>query len=363
MAKDHQHYWRAEGVNHPLNLSDLRCMSSLRLGLPLPNVRSGWSDFSARAAHFHIAGNDGLRLEGLGMAVATINRAAKGDMGVPAPPQSLDSGLAGLSLIAGYYRIAADSAQLSHQLALTGRMAGAEDIVRGANILQLKSRILRGVTAKRLGAVPYPALIGLKDGGFGVLGVGSTKGRARLIDPIGRACAGADDRGNRGSVLGRARPHHAPARRGRRRSQHVRLPLVFPLDPALPAPARPRADRLAVRADFRAGDANLLPARRRQGAGSQRHVDPGRARARHGDARPVRDDAAISAHLHAEPHHQPDRRRARPAAVSSSVPPAARLFRDPRGRADRRSHARARDDPRLSDRAGPDVRCSISSSP
>ena len=34
MAKDPQHYWRAEGVIHPLNLSDLRCMSSLRLGLP-----------------------------------------------------------------------------------------------------------------------------------------------------------------------------------------------------------------------------------------------------------------------------------------------------------------------------------------
>src|ERR1700733_11370862 len=111
----------------------------------------------------------------------------KSDMGSPGPAQLLDSGLCGLSLVAGYYRIAGDPTQLRHQLALTGRKAQAEDIVRGANILQLKSRILRGVAAKRLGAVPYPALIGLKGGGFGVLGVGSTKGRARLIDPIGRA--------------------------------------------------------------------------------------------------------------------------------------------------------------------------------
>ncbi len=101
--------------------------------------------------------------------------------------QSVDCGLSGLSLIAGYYRIAADPAQLSHQLALTGREAKAEDLVRAANILQLKSRIVHRVTAKRLGAVPYSALIGLKDGGFGVLGVGATKGRARLIDPVGRA--------------------------------------------------------------------------------------------------------------------------------------------------------------------------------
>ena len=66
-------------------------------------------------------------------------------------------------------------------------MAGAEDIVRGANFLRLKSRILKGVTAKRLAATPFPAIIGLKDGAFGVLGVGSARGRARLIDPVSRA--------------------------------------------------------------------------------------------------------------------------------------------------------------------------------
>ena len=99
--------------------------------------------------------------------------------------QLSDSGLAGLALVAGYYRIAADPMQLSHQLALTGRFANAEDIVRGAK-LQLKSRILRGVTANRLSAIPYPAILSLKEGGFVVLGVGSSKGRVRLVDAIGR---------------------------------------------------------------------------------------------------------------------------------------------------------------------------------
>ena len=110
----------------------------------------------------------------------------KSEMGSPAPTQLLDSGLCGLSLVAGYYRIAGDTAQLRHQLALTGRNALATDLVRGANILQLKSRILRGVTARRLGAIPYPAILGLKEGGFAVLGAGSTKGMARLVDPIAR---------------------------------------------------------------------------------------------------------------------------------------------------------------------------------
>jgi len=97
-----------------------------------------------------------------------------------------DSGVTGLAMIAGYYRIAADPGQLRHQLALTGRFAQAADIVRGANIVGLRSRILRGVTAKRLAAIPYPALIGLKDGAFGVLAASPTKGLAQLIDPIAR---------------------------------------------------------------------------------------------------------------------------------------------------------------------------------
>src|SRR5438876_3153264 len=102
----------------------------------------------------------------------------------PSAAQALDSGLAALALIAGYYRIAADPAQMRYQLALTGRFAAAEDIVRGANGLELRSRILRGVTAKRLAAIPYPAILSLRTGRFGILAAGSERGRARLIDPI-----------------------------------------------------------------------------------------------------------------------------------------------------------------------------------
>jgi subfamily B ATP-binding cassette protein HlyB/CyaB len=101
--------------------------------------------------------------------------------------QPVDAGLNGISLIAGYYRIAVDPAQLRHQLALTGRKAGIEDLVRAANLLQLKSRILHGVTARRLGSIPYPAILALRDGGFAVLAVGSERGRVRLVDPVTRS--------------------------------------------------------------------------------------------------------------------------------------------------------------------------------
>ena len=104
----------------------------------------------------------------------------------PAPSVAVDAGLMGLALVSAYYRIPADPAQIKHQLALVGRVAEAEDLVRGANTLGLKSRILRSVTAARLGAIPYPALMRLKDGRFAAIGAGATKGRVRLVDPISR---------------------------------------------------------------------------------------------------------------------------------------------------------------------------------
>jgi subfamily B ATP-binding cassette protein HlyB/CyaB len=98
----------------------------------------------------------------------------------------LDGGLASLSLIAGYYRIAADPTQLRHQLALTGRLAGAEDLVRAANLLRMRSRAIRGVDARRIGGIPYPAIIQLKDGSFAVLAAAADRDRVRLVDPLAR---------------------------------------------------------------------------------------------------------------------------------------------------------------------------------
>ncbi|RBP00181.1 subfamily B ATP-binding cassette protein HlyB/CyaB, partial [Roseiarcus fermentans] len=90
------------------------------------------------------------------------------------------------------YRIAADPSQLRHQLALTGRQAGSEDLVRAANVLALKSRIVKGVTAKRLGALPVPAIVELKGGAYAVLAVGSEKGKVRLVDPVARTAREVD---------------------------------------------------------------------------------------------------------------------------------------------------------------------------
>jgi ATP-binding cassette, subfamily B, bacterial HlyB/CyaB len=100
--------------------------------------------------------------------------------------QAVDGGLSAVSLIGAYYHIAAEPAQLRHQLALTGRLAAAEDLIRAANLLQLKSRIVRGVDAKRLGSIPYPAILELKDGGFAILAAAANAGRVRLVEPVTR---------------------------------------------------------------------------------------------------------------------------------------------------------------------------------
>ena len=109
--------------------------------------------------------------------------AASPNSGLAAP---LDSGLTALAMVAGYYRIAADPAQLRHELALGAHAAGPEDLVRAAKRLNLKARLLTGNRAKRLDAAPYPALVALAAGGFAILAAAPVKGAVRLIDPLAR---------------------------------------------------------------------------------------------------------------------------------------------------------------------------------
>ena len=100
------------------------------------------------------------------------------------PAADLDQGLVGLCQIAGFYRIPSDPVHLQHQLALRGRSANAEDILRAAKILQLKSRIVRSPSEVRLRRLPVPALVKLRDGGFMLFGGIDQDGRMRVLDPL-----------------------------------------------------------------------------------------------------------------------------------------------------------------------------------
>jgi subfamily B ATP-binding cassette protein HlyB/CyaB len=76
--------------------------------------------------------------------------------------QHLDSGLRAACGIAAFYRIAADQAQVLHDLALKGRMSQAINIQRAAEIIGLKARVVAKVTEQRLRAMPVPKIVGGK---------------------------------------------------------------------------------------------------------------------------------------------------------------------------------------------------------
>ena len=263
------------------------------------------------------------------MGEAAIQGAVRAMPATQLATPAVDSGLMGLSLVAGYYRIAADPAQLKHQLALIGRFASAEDLIRGSNILGLKSRILKRVSIARLGEIPYPALLKMRNGGFVALGAGSAKGRVRVVDPVTRVPADLtlkeawDDSAHEVVLITRRlggagfdpttfgfRWFLPSILRYRKPLAQVVIASMFVQLFALITPIffQLIVDKVLVHKGY----STLLGSDRR----------PGLARA-------VREFAATVADLHAYPHHQPHRRRTRAAAVSSPVPAAASLFRDP----------------------------------
>jgi len=91
-----------------------------------------------------------------------------------------------LAMVAGYYRIAAEPAQLAHDLGLGQRVADNNDIIRAATRLGLKARLLLKPPGERVGKVPLPAIVRLKDGRFAILSQRQADGRLRVGFPWDR---------------------------------------------------------------------------------------------------------------------------------------------------------------------------------
>jgi ATP-binding cassette, subfamily B, bacterial HlyB/CyaB len=119
---------------------------------------------------------------GIARSWATMDQTAPQD-----PTTSpIDAGLRAVCGIAAYYRIGADPTQLARELALNGRPADDIDIVRSAQMIGLKARIVNGVGAARLARLPIPAIVRARNGAVLVVGRGS-EGQFVLIDPISHA--------------------------------------------------------------------------------------------------------------------------------------------------------------------------------
>ncbi len=99
----------------------------------------------------------------------------------------LDGGLRALCGIAAYYRIGADPVQLARELALGDRKAGESDLIRAAQMIGLRARLVAHVNAERLAALPTPAIVRATSGAFFVFGGRAPSGLYRLVDPISHA--------------------------------------------------------------------------------------------------------------------------------------------------------------------------------
>ena len=100
------------------------------------------------------------------------------------PIPSGDTALYSLAVVAAHYRIAVDPAQMAHDLGLSDRTATAEDAVRAARRIGLKSTLLKGQGVRRLKSVPMPSIVGLLDGTFVLLTHRLPDGRLRLVNPV-----------------------------------------------------------------------------------------------------------------------------------------------------------------------------------
>jgi subfamily B ATP-binding cassette protein HlyB/CyaB len=97
-----------------------------------------------------------------------------------------DSGLQALCGIAAYFRIVATPVQLRRELALPDRPVAPEDLVRAAQLLGLKARIVPGLEKERLAALPAPTILQMAGGGYAVYGGRLPSGDYRLVDPVTR---------------------------------------------------------------------------------------------------------------------------------------------------------------------------------
>ncbi|MFX8262356.1 cysteine peptidase family C39 domain-containing protein, partial [Acinetobacter baumannii] len=73
------------------------------------------------------------------------------------------------------------------ELGLGNAPASAEQIVRAARRIGLKSTLSKRQALNRLTTAPMPAIVGMADGSFEVLTHRTTDGKLRLVNPLTRA--------------------------------------------------------------------------------------------------------------------------------------------------------------------------------
>lgn len=80
-----------------------------------------------------------------------------------------NEGIIGICAIANHYNIHADPASLTRELLLEHGEATTNDILRAANFIKMKARVISNISEKRLINIPLPALCNIKENGYMVI--------------------------------------------------------------------------------------------------------------------------------------------------------------------------------------------------
>ncbi len=97
-----------------------------------------------------------------------------------------DSALIAICAIAAYFRIPSNPEEIRRELSLQGKKVDEEDILRAAQLIGLKARVIEIRNSERFQRVPVPAIAKLLDGAYVVFGGKQASGKLRFVDPVSR---------------------------------------------------------------------------------------------------------------------------------------------------------------------------------
>lgn len=104
-----------------------------------------------------------------------------------------DTAIVSFCAISAYYHIASDPEQLKRELSLQGKSIIEDDILRAAQLIGLKARVIEISNYERLTRVPVPAIAKRKDGIFVIFGGKQASGKHRFVDPVSRQALELDE--------------------------------------------------------------------------------------------------------------------------------------------------------------------------
>lgn len=97
-----------------------------------------------------------------------------------------NSAILAFCAIAAFYRIQSDPAQITRELSIGSASGADDDILRAAQFVGMKARIVSVADVRRFESTPVPAIVRQKNGNYVVFGGKQPSGGFRFVDPISR---------------------------------------------------------------------------------------------------------------------------------------------------------------------------------